>query len=328
MEIRKTRISGCGACVPEMVFTNEHFSCIVDTSDEWIVPRTGIRERRMIRVGEQASSDLAHAAARRALEMAEMDPADLQMIVVGTITPDQSLPNVACSLQSALGAKGAAAFDLSAACSGFVYALEIAKQFVSTASVDRVLAVGVDCMSTITDFEDRDSCILFGDGAGAAVVEPSDGEGEIFKGRLGAEGDRDLFFLGAGGSRRPTTASTVRRREHLLAMNGRGVFRFAVSKMQEMLEGSLKDNGFAPNDLRWIVPHQVNLRVIDSAIRKLDIPMDRVVVNIDRYGNTCAGSVPLALDEAVRGGRIQRGDLIALVALGAGLTWASTLVRW
>ena len=330
IEGRKARISGCGSYLPETVITNDDLSRMVDTSDDWIVPRTGIRERRVVRVGEEASSDLGLAAARGALEMAGTSPAELDLVIAATITPDHIFPNAACLIQQKLGAERAGAFDLAAACSGFIYALDVAKQFVAAGSCEKVLVVGVDCMSMLTNWEDRNSCIIFGDGAGAVVVEPSRGagDGEIFRSRLGAKGESEHFLVKAGGSRYPVTQDAIAAGDQYLRMEGRKVFRFAVDKMQELLEEAIRTNGFRMSDIRWVVPHQVNRRIIESAFKKLDIPLERVVMNIDRVGNTSAASVPTALDEAVRDGRIQRGDLCAMVAFGAGLAWASTIVRW
>lgn len=324
----KVRIWGTGSYFPEKVLTNDDLSRIVDTSDEWIVPRTGIRERRVVEIGEQASSDLATGAAKRALEMAGIAPEDLGLIIAATITPDHLFPNVACLVQKNIGAKNAGAFDLSASCSGFIYGLETAKQFVQSGEFKHILVVGVDCMTTITDYTDRNACIIFGDAAGAVVLGPSDGEAQIFASTLGAQGESDLFLVPAGGSRRPASHETVSSRAHYLRMEGRQVFRFAVAKMKELLEEAVRQNGFSADDVHWVIPHQVNLRIIESAIRKMGLPMERVIINIDRYGNTSAASIPLALDEAVRDGRIQKGHLCAGVAFGAGLAWASTLFRW
>ncbi len=330
MPIRRVRIAGSGSYLPETVLTNDELSKMVDTSDEWIRTRTGIRERRIVKVGEEASSDLAFAASRRALEMAETTPEDIDLILVATITPDHIFPNTACLVQKSLEAWNAAAMDVSVACSGFIYALDMAKHYVALGTYDKVLVLGVDCMSTLTDWEDRNSCIIFADAAGAVVIEPSEGDdpGEIFQSHLGAQGECELFLVPAGGSRKPATHDTVEAREHFLHMEGRQVFRFAVAKMQELLEIVLEKNGFRASDVKWVVPHQVNQRIIENAFRKLDIPLERVLVNIDRVGNTSAASVPTVFDEAVRDGRIERGDLCAMVAFGAGLAWSSTLVRW
>ena len=301
---------------------------MMDTSDEWIVSRTGIRERRVVEFGKEATSDLALGASEQAIEMAGISPDALDLIIVATITPDHIVPSTACLLQKRLGAGNASAFDLAAACAGFIHSLEVAKQFIATGSFQRILVVGADCMTTITNYEDRNSCIIFGDGAGAVVLERSKGDGQVYDSILGAEGENDLFLVRAGGSRVPTTHETVSSRSHLLRMDGKKVFKFAVAKMKELLEASVRGNGFAPDDIKWVIPHQVNRRIIESAIKKIGIPMERVIINVDRYGNTSAASVPVALDEAVRDGRIQRGDLCAMVAFGAGLSWASTLLCW
>lgn len=322
------RISGCGAYLPEKVLTNDELSKMVDTSNEWIVGRTGIRERRVVEIGKEATSDLATTAARRAMEMAGVEAEDLDLIIVGTITADHIFPNAACLVQRNLGATEASAFDLSASCSGFIYAMEVGKHFVGSGEKKCILVIGVDCMSTITDYKERDSCIIFGDGAGAVVLQPSDGESRLYRSILGARGESELFLVPAGGSRRPASHETISSRGHYLRMEGRKVFRFAVSKMQELLEAVLEDNGFKPEDVSWVIPHQVNRRIIESAFKKIGISMEQVIINIDKYGNTSAASVPVALDEAVRDGRIQRGDLCAMVVFGAGLLWASTMLRW
>ncbi|MCZ6602022.1 MAG: ketoacyl-ACP synthase III, partial [Planctomycetota bacterium] len=290
MSQAKAYIAGCGSYLPEKVISNDDLSRLVDTTDEWIVPRTGIRERRKVEVGKEASSDLATAAGLKALEMAGVSASDLDLIVGATITPDHLFPNTACLVQRNLGAHEAAAFDLSAACAGFIYALEVAKQFVVSGTRKCVLVIGVDCMTTITDYTDRNSCIIFGDGAGAAIVRPSEGDSQIYETTLGARGEGDLFLVPAGGSRLPASHETISSGGHFLKMEGRKVFRFAVQKMGELLEAVVTQNGFSKDDVKWVIPHQVNLRIMESAFRRIEIPMDRVIINIDRYGNTSAAS--------------------------------------
>ncbi len=325
---KRMYIAGTGSAVPERVLTNDDLSKMVDTNDAWIQERTGIKERRVVRPGT-GTSELAEPAARRALEAAGVEPADVDLIVVGTVTPDTMFPSTACHLQVRLGATRAACFDVSAACSGFLYSLEAGRAMAATGPYQNVLVVGADIMSAVADYRDRNTCILFGDAAGAVVLRPAaEGQGHVIRSVLGAAGNEKLLSMPAGGSRMPATHETVEARLHYIHMEGREVFKFAVTKMIAMLEAVVDGTEYKLSDLDFVVPHQVNQRVFDMVFRKLDIPPEKVIVNLDRYGNTSAGSVPLALDEAVRTGRIHRGDLVALVAFGAGLTWGATLIRW
>jgi len=326
---RRVRISGTGSFMPEKVLTNADLVKIVDTTDEWIVTRTGIRERRIVE-GNVATSDLATEAARRALADAGLAAADLDLIIVATITPDTMLPATACYVQANLGAAKAGAFDAVAACSGFVYASNAAWQFIRSGQYDHVLVIGADCLSKITNYKDRGSCILFGDGAGAAVFSPAgDGEGGVLFGQLGSDGTgADMMIIPAGGSRRPASHETVDKDEHYMVIRGREVYKFAVEKMADVVSESLNALGLKPADLRWIIPHQVNFRILEGAAKRLEIPMDDMYVNIDRFGNTSAASIPIALDEVNRKGLLKKGDLVALVAFGGGLTWASMILRW
>jgi 3-oxoacyl-[acyl-carrier-protein] synthase-3 len=321
-------IAGVGSYAPERVVPNSHFEEFLDTSDEWIFQRTGIKERRFVAPGEN-TSDMCLAAARKALEAAGMDGEDLDMIVVGTVSPDQQLPAVANLVQVGLGAKQAACFDLNSACTGFLTALVTAEAFIAAGRARRVLVLGAETLSRFIDFTDRGSCILFGDGAGAVILMPHEdcGQGEILRTTLGSDGEGySVIEMPAGGSRQPASHETVEAHGHTIHVRGRDVYRFAVAKIsslvREMLEGHTLD------ELSVVVPHQVNRRIIDSAVEKLDIPPEKVVINIDRYGNTSAASVPLALDEALREGRIEKGKLVILAAFGAGLSWGAALVRW
>ena len=321
-------IAGTGSYVPERVVPNSYFERIVDTSDEWIVQRTGIKERRWAADGE-ATSDMAVAAGRRALEAAQIDPESLDLIVVGTVTPDQMIPACSALIQHKLGAKRAAAFDCNSACTGFITALSIAETFVASGKARRVLAIGAESLSRIIDMQDRSSCILFGDAAGAAVVAPFDEvrQGEILKTQIGADGSGyGLIHMDAGGSRKPASQETVEAREHYLRLNGREVFRFAVTRMGDMIAEMLA--GHTYEDLCLVVPHQVNRRIIDSALERLGWSDEKVMVNIQDYGNTSAATVPVALDEARRAGRLEKDKLVILVAFGAGLTWGGALIRW
>lgn len=320
-------ILGTGSFLPAKVLSNRDLEKMVDTSDEWIVTRTGISERRVVEPNI-ASSDLAIQAARKALDSAGVKPDKLDLIIVTTITPDMFFPATACLVQNALGAKNAGAFDLMAACSGFVYGLSNAASMISSGAVKKVLVVGAETLSKITNYEDRSSCILFGDGAGAVVLGPSS-KHTIAYTKLGADGSGgDMMKLPAGGSRMPATEQTVRDKLHFMELRGREVFKFAVIKMQELIQDALDAGGYSASDISFIVPHQVNLRILAAAAEKCGVPMDKVLVNIDRYGNTSSASIPIALDEAVRAKKLKKGDVVILVAFGAGLTWASALIEW
>jgi 3-oxoacyl-[acyl-carrier-protein] synthase-3 len=321
-------IAGTGSCLPERVVPNSYFEKIVDTSDEWIVQRTGIKERRFVG-DDQATSDLAVEAGRAALESAKLAPEDLDLIVVGTVTPDQMVPACSSLIQHRLGAKNAGAFDCNSACTGFMSAFSIAEAYVASGRARRVLAIGAETLSRISDMQDRTSCILFGDAAGAVVLAPFEDckRGEILKTRLGADGSGyDLIYMTAGGSRKPASHATVDAREHFIRLNGREVFRFAVTRMGDLIGEMIE--GHTYDDLCLVVPHQVNKRIIDSALERLGWNDEKVMVNIHRYGNTSSATVPVALDEARRQGRLVPGKLVILVAFGAGLTWGGALIRW
>jgi 3-oxoacyl-[acyl-carrier-protein] synthase-3 len=321
-------IAGTGSCLPERVVPNSYFEKIVDTSDEWIVQRTGIRERRYA-ADDQATSDLAVEAGKRALEEAGLAPEDLDLIVVGTVTPDQMVPACSSLIQHRLGAKNAAAFDCNSACTGFISAFSIAEAFVASGRARRVLAIGAETLSRISDMQDRTSCILFGDAAGAVILAPFEEcqRGEILKTRQGADGSGyDLIYMTAGGSRKPASHATIEAREHFIRLNGREVFRFAVTRMGDLIGEMIE--GYTYDDLCLVVPHQVNKRIIDSALERLGWSDEKVMVNIHRYGNTSSATVPVALDEARKEGRLVPGKLVILVAFGAGLTWGGSLIRW
>jgi 3-oxoacyl-[acyl-carrier-protein] synthase-3 len=321
-------IAGTGLSVPEQVLTNDDLSRRLDTSDEWIVQRTGIRERRIL-PPDEATLSMAIKAGRAALADADLTPQDIDLIVCATITPDRPLPSTACELQAALGCRWIPAFDLSAACSGFVWGLVTAAQYIVTGLAQNVLLVGSESLTRITDMEDRATCVLFGDGAGAAVLRPSrDPERRILAVRQGADGARgELIMIPAGGARLPASERTVAERLHYMRMRGREVYKFAVTQMCAIIEETASDAAVPVAEVALIVPHQSNLRIIESAVTKAGIRLDKVFVNIDRYGNTSAASVGIALHEARQAGRIKPGDLVMLVAFGAGLTWGSVLLR-
>lgn len=321
-------IAGTGASLPAQSLTNADWVTRLDTTEEWILQRTGIRERR-IAGPEEATLTLATAASQAALADAGISASDLDLIVCATITPDHVLPSTACELQAALGCEGIPAFDLVAACSGFVYGLVTAAQYVCSGMARNVLVVGADCMSRMADMDDRQSAILFGDGAGAAIVRRATRPGvEFCAARMHADGNRaSLIWVPAGGSREPASARTVNERLHVMRMKGRDVYKFAVSQMERLILDTLADVGLELKDVSLLVPHQSNLRIIESACERLGLPESRVFINIQRYGNTSAASVPIALHEARVAGRMAPGDVVLLAAFGAGLTWGSVLMR-
>ncbi len=321
-------IAGTGMHVPERVMTNDDFAALIDTSDEWIKQRTGIEQRRWVSEGEN-TSDLSVAAARKALDDAGVTPEELDLIVLGTLTPDHPLPSVACQVQEELGAKSAGAFDVGSACTGFLTALHTAEAFIAAGRARNVLAIGAETLSRYVNMQDRTSCILFGDGAGAAVLQPFEDcqQGEILRATLGSDGSGfEFIHIPHGGAAIPHNHPDYDPDLHFITLRGREVYRFAVTKMVELIESMCE--GYERDEIALIVPHQVNRRIIESSLERLEWSADRCVINIDRYGNTSAASVPLALDEALREGRIKRGDLVVLVAFGAGLTWGATLLRW
>jgi 3-oxoacyl-[acyl-carrier-protein] synthase-3 len=323
-----TLLAGVGAYVPEGVVSNHDLERRVDTSDAWITERTGIRERRIAGASENAS-DMALAASKRALENAGLTPADLDMIIVGTVTGDMPFPACAAFLQHKLGATQIPAFDVSAACAGFLYALSIGDQFIRTGVNRHVLVVGVELLSRIIDWEDRTTCILFGDGAGAAVLSAGATEGRgVLSTKLYTDGSlTGSLCQPAGGTALPLTVELLQEKKNKVHMNGRDVFKVAVRNLASASQAALEDAGLAPKDVDWIVPHQANMRIINQVASRLEVPMDRYVLNIDRYGNTSSASIPIALAEAVADGRIRRGHTVLMCALGAGISWASAVVR-
>ena len=326
--MRGATMTGTGMYVPDRVLTNRDLEHMVETSDEWIRERTGIRERR-IAAPDQASSDLAVIAAQRALESAGITAKDVDQIVLATTTPDRFLPSCACTLQAKLGATNAAAYDVFAACTGFVYGLGIARGIIGTEQADTVLVIGVETLSRIVDYTDRNTCVLFGDGAGAAVLQPcAPGEGilSISMGSDGALGD--VLEVPAGGSGLPASAETVQARGHFIKMRGRELFKIAVRAMEDSVRQTLDATGLTVDDIDMLVPHQANQRIIDAVLDRLGLPRERAIGNIERYGNTSSASIPISLDEVVREGRLEPGDNVSLVAFGGGATWGATLMKW
>lgn len=328
MSLVPVGIIGTGKYVPERVLTNQELEQMVETNDEWIVTRTGIRERRIVS-REQATSDLAYEASLAALRSAGVNAEDLDLIIVATVTPDMAFPSTSCILQEKLGAKKAAAFDLSAACSGFIYGLATATNFISSGMYKHVLVVGAECLSKITDYTDRNTCILFGDGAGAVVLGQVP-EGRGFKSfELGADGTGGpLLKVAAGGSRCPATPETLQGKDHFIYMAGSEVFKFAVRIMGNAAEEALRKAGLDKSDVDLLVPHQANIRIIQSSLQRLELSEDKCMINLDKYGNMSAASIPVALAEAVEAGRVKEGDCLVLVGFGGGLTWGASALIW
>jgi 3-oxoacyl-[acyl-carrier-protein] synthase III len=323
----RARIIGTGSYAPEKVVTNDDLSKKVDTTDEWIHTRTGIRQRRIAQEGE-LTSDMAAAAAKRALEMAEVKPAALDLIIVGTISGDTPMPSCATFVQHKLGAT-CPAFDVSAACAGSLYGLSIAEKFIQTGAMKKVLVIGVELLSRLIDWEDRNTCVLFGDAAGAMLVTASTNDRGILSTHLAADGSlTEILLIPGGGSRHPVSHEVVEKRLHKVKMNGREVYKVAVRALEETVLKTLLDNKMTPADVTHVVPHQANIRIVDTVLERLGIPRERAILNIDRYGNTSSASVPVTLDEGVRAGRIKERDIVAMMAIGAGMTWGSALIRW
>ncbi|MFQ5490415.1 MAG: beta-ketoacyl-ACP synthase III [Phycisphaerae bacterium] len=324
-------IRGTGATVPDDVLDNDYFASYLDTSNEWILPRTGIRERRKAAEG-QSTLDLALEASKRALDDAGMEANEIDLIIVCTASPETPLPSTACWLQAELGIggpEGPPAFDLAAACSGFVYGMIVAGHMIESGVYRNVLLVGAETLTRITDYQDRASCILFGDGAGAAVLSKSDAPDKgIIHHTMGADGERaKCIWIPAGGAREPSSIRTVNERLHYMRIKGREIYKFAVLKMESLVAEALEVTGTKVEDLRLVIPHQSNRRIIESARERVHLPPEKMAINIDRFGNTSSASVAMALDEARRDGRIKSGDLVLFVAFGAGLTWASAMLR-
>ena len=326
--MKRAKIVGVGAYAPKRVLTNAELEKLVETSDEWIVQRTGIRERRIVDETE-ATSDLALRAAQQAMERAGVGPEEIDFIVVGTTTGDMAFPTTANLVQHRLGCRNAGSMDLYAACAGSVYSLSVGSQYVQTGKYRTVLCIGAECLSRITDYTDRGTCILLADAAGAAVLQASEGESGIIDTDLYSDGRYwDLLYQPGGGSRNPATHETVDKRMHYAKMKGNEVFKVAVRMFGEAAERILVRNGFTAGDLDVFIPHQANLRIIEAAVKRLKVPMEKVVINVDRYGNTGAASVYVAMEEAWSAKRLNAGDLVLLAAFGGGFTWGAALLRW
>lgn len=322
--MKYSSIAGTGAYLPSRVMTNKDFEAIVDTSDEWIRERTGIK-RRHIAAEDETTSDMALEAALQAMQMANVGRDDIDLLIVATTTPDKVFPSTACIVQRRLGGSGFAAFDVHAACAGFIYALDVANRFIKTGGARCALVIGAEIYSRIIDWQDRGTCVLFGDGAGAVVLQASDKPG-VLSTHIHADGQyEECLHVPAGIS---SGYDQVRREEAYIRMKGNEVFRAAVGVLDAIARETLSVNGVQPGEIAWLIPHQANMRIIAAAARKLDLPMDRVVVTVDEHANTSSASIPLALDVAVRDGRVQRGDLLLLEAFGAGYTWGSALLRF
>lgn len=325
---KQVGIIGTGSAVPERVLTNAELEKMVETSDEWIVSRTGIRERRIAGEGDTASM-LAYQGALQALASANLEPADLDVIICATVTPDMAFPATACLLQNLLGLKTIPAFDLAAGCSGFGYAITVAEALIHSGQYKKALVVGVDLLSKITDYTDRSTCVLFGDGAGAVILGEVPAGYGILGHELGADGSGgSVLQMPAGGSLRPASIATVEEKQHYIKMDGTDVFKFAVRIMEDSAKRVVEKVGLTMDQITWVVPHQANVRIISAAATRLGLPEERFFVNVARYGNTSAASIGLALDELARSGQLKWGDYVVLVGFGAGLTWSALLLKW
>lgn len=325
---RTVSIIGTGSYLPERVLTNAELEKMVETSDDWIVTRTGIRERRIAAEGE-FTSHMASEAARRAMEQAGVTAGEIDLIIVGTVTPDTMFPATACHVQRQLGATNAACFDLSAACSGFLFAVEVAQQFIANHTYNTVLVIGADKLSAIVNWTDRNTCVLFGDGAGAAILRYRAGSHGVITTFMASDGEQaDILNMPGGGCAMPITAENIEKRLNTLQMNGRDVFKQAVMSMGRAATTALQQAGLSADDVTCIIPHQANMRIIEALAERLKLPLEKFHVNLDRYGNTSAAAVAIALDEANRAGRFEVGDYILLVVFGGGLTYASSVIQW
>ena len=325
---QRASITGIGSYLPSKVLTNYDLEKMVDTSNDWIIQRTGIKERRIVENGV-TTSDLATQASLRAMEDAGVSPKDLDMIITSTITPDHIFPSTSCYIQQKIGATRACAFDILAACAGFIYALSIGQSFINSGAMKTVLVVGAECLSKITDYTDRATCVLFGDGAGAVIIQRDPVKHEILSSILAADGsEADVLIMPGGGARNPASLESVQQRLHYIQFRGKEVFKLAINNITNLILETAKENGLTLDDIDLIIPHQSNLRIIEATMEKLGLPMEKAFVNIDKYGNTSSASVPIAIDEARKEGRLRKGNIVMLVAFGGGLTWGSSVIRW
>lgn len=325
---RRSAILGTGSELPSKIITNHDLEKMVETSDEWITVRTGIKERRVLEDGK-GNADMAYRAAKRALEDASVEPSDIDAIIMGTVTADYPFPSSACVLEDMLGVRGAFSFDVGAACSGFLNALAVADSFIRVGQIRTALVVGSDALSRLLNWQDRTTCILFGDGAGAVVLSASENGNGILSTKLRTDGSYvKTLYVPAGGSLKPANCETVRKNEHTIAMNGKEVFKIAVRSMEDISREALKEAGVTIDQVALVIPHQANRRIIVALADRLGVPMEQVVVNLDKYGNTSAASIPVALDEAKRQGRICKGDVVLLNAFGAGFAWGAAVVKF
>ncbi|MBM4065167.1 MAG: ketoacyl-ACP synthase III [Planctomycetes bacterium] len=325
---QKASITGIGSYLPNKVLTNYDLEKMVDTSNDWIIQRTGIKERRIVENGV-TTSDIATQASLRAMEDAGVSPRDLDMIITSTITPDHIFPSTSCYIQEKIGATRACAFDILAACAGFIYAMSIGQSFINSGAMKTVLVVGAECLSKITDYTDRTTCVLFGDGAGAVVIQRNPVKHEILSSSLAADGsEADVLIMPGGGARNPASLESVQQRLHYIQFKGKEVFKLAINNITNLILETTRENGLTLDDIDLIIPHQSNLRIIEATMEKLGLPMEKAFVNIDKYGNTSSASVPIAMDEARKEGRLRKGDIVMLVAFGGGLTWGSSVIRW
>ena len=327
-EEEKVSITGIGSYLPRKILTNYDLEKMIDTTNDWIIQRTGIKERRIIENGV-TTSDLATKASLKAMKDAKVSPKDLDMIITSTITPDHFFPSTSCYIQQKIGATRASAFDILAACAGFIYAISIGQSFVSSGAAKTVLVVGAECLSKITDYKDRTTCVLFGDGAGAVILQKSGKKHQILYTNLAADGSQaDVLIMPGGGARNPASLESVQKRMHYIQFKGKEVFKLAINNITKLIIETAKKNNLKPKDIDLIIPHQSNLRIIEATMQKLGLPMEKAFVNIDKYGNTSSASIPIAIDEARKAGRLRKGNIVMLVAFGGGLTWGSSLIRW
>ncbi|HHT9112863.1 MAG TPA: beta-ketoacyl-ACP synthase III [Candidatus Wunengus sp. YC65] len=325
---QRASITGIGSYLPDKVLTNYDLEKMVDTSNDWIIQRTGIKERRIVENGV-TTSDIATQASLRAMEDAGVSPKDLDMIITSTITPDHIFPSTSCYIQQKIGATRACAFDILAACAGFIYAMSIGQSFINSGAMKTVLVVGAECLSKITDYTDRTTCVLFGDGAGAVIIQRNPVKHEILSSSLAADGsEADVLIMPGGGARNPASLESVQQRLHYIQFKGKEVFKLAINNITNLILETTRDNGLTLDDIDLIIPHQSNLRIIEATMEKLGLPMEKAFVNIDKYGNTSSASVPIAMDEARKEGRLRKGNIVMLVAFGGGLTWGSSVIRW